>query len=533
MRFDLEIPAISNTKLVYISEGEEISQALSPILYYSINTKDMFIDQFLTIENAFSTREFLADGYEIKRGPSFEVSSDKILITHIAKFSPKEGLRIPLFYKYTINEVVAADVIKIFDYYNVEISSDEYVIETHSGKTFVYMNKSDKLLFIQYVSNLKYTRTILDLVPVFQEATWESLAMTGTLVDFEFMYDRGAIRTTYNGDLFIANINNIKMTRAPLGNIDDPWYVSILNSNFVVVKNGIKYRYTTPEYYRQRFDTDGYIKKVVEKKARKIFPEIIKSQYPISKSMADSVYVYVLDFYTKKVKYALTTSKSDIGTLYVDDVYYTEISDVSSDGFIMLPVSLEEDDIAIVTHFTDENYFEYTSYDLNSLASIENNYCAIFIKPNTPEEGVSIGHKIIGDGGEFNTFDDYTAWVDQNNYLHLSLLSTSASYNTESIEVFDVRQEPELIKDKYSTCKKTVDMLYRDILDGNLIIPSNDTVIAVLDPTRIAEEGRFFMNAEKDKIVGNVSSDFINNIHSVLKKNLDISTKPIIQIQPN
>lgn len=529
MRFDLEIPAITSTQLVYVPDGEEINSSLVPLSYYSLNTKNMFIEDFITSENAFSAREFLADGYEVKQGPAFSISSDKLLITHISKFIPKEGIQIPLFYKHTINQSVTADVIKIYDYYNTEISSDNYIVETFKDKTYIYMNKTDSILFAEWASGVGFTKTILDLAPVFQEATWESLAIRGTIGDFEYMIDGDSIKTTYSGQLFVSFINNIRLFKNPVGNIDDPWYVNILNSNFITERDGVLYRYTTPEYYRQRFDGDGNIKKVVEKKCKNIFAEVVKSQYTISRRMYDSVFVYVRDYYTNELKYAFTSNSFLIDTLYENDIYYAKLNDVSSEGYIMLPVQLSSNDVVYATHFTEDDYCEYTQFNINSLASNQNNYCALYLKPNVRDTENGAGHKTIGDGGDFGSYEDYQEFILQNKYLHVALISATAYFDESFINTYDVRQQGETIKDKYSVCKSDIDLVYGEIINGNLVIPTNDALVAKLDTTRLIEENRFSFNEDGTQVN---TTKFIDKIKDVLDKNLDVSTKSIIEINP-
>ena len=538
MRFDLEIPAVNNTKLVYVSEGEEINSSLVPLLYYSINTKDMFISDFISSENSFSTREFLADGYEMKSGPSFDISSDQLLITHIAKFLPKEGVMVPLFYKHIIYENVGADVIRIFDYYNTELSKDEYMVETYNDKTYVYLNKTNTIQFIEYASGAGFNRSILDLVPVFQESTWESLAVNGTISDFEYMIDLRAsgmvAKTTYQGDLYVSFINNIALFRDPMGNIDDPWYVGILNSNFTKSINGKTYLYTTPEYYRQKFDGDGNIKQITNKKCQKIYPDVIKSQYSIARTMYDSVYLYIKDFYTGVVKYAFTTNSYYFNTQYTDSVYYAKLDNISYDGYIMLPIQMAENDVAFISHFTEDNYCTYTQFNINALTLGQNNYCAFYIKPNVSDPGSGISHSLIGDNGDFGSYESYLDFINANNYLHVSLVSTTGYYNDSFINTYDIRQERSVIKDKYNACKKDIDLLYSELINGDILLPTNDALLAKLDTKRLVAENRFSFKSDLSGLGDITSTNYLNLIKNTLDKNLDVSTKSIIEINtPN
>lgn len=529
MRFDLELPPLNNNKLVYVQEGEDIKSFLCPLSYYSIDTRDTFISDFISAEEAFAIKEFSADGFEILNGPSFSITSDKILLTHVSKFSSKLGVEIPLFYKCVLDETVTPDTIKITDYYGLELNSSEYMIEVYDKKTYIYMNKTENIYFIEFVSNSKFTKKLLGLVPVFNESTWENLSIYGTITDFEYTINGDTLTTNYNGKLYLSYINNVRMFKKPCGNLDDSWNVGVLNSNFNITKNGKTYNYSTPEFYRQKFDGSENVKLVENKKCKKIFPNVLKSQYNIAGNMLDSVYIYIEDFYTKQVKYALTTNSYYVNTLYSGNVYYIELKELSIDGYFYLPIELKENEIAFATHYTTEEYYIYTKLNLNSLEMGNNTYVAIYMKPDVLDTSSSISHAFIGDvqnkvsNGDilyFNNYEDYINSINNSNFLHIALVTVASFINTGMVTTFDARCESGRLLNKEEAYKTDIDALYFELAKGDIVLPTNDTVVANLNISRLEQEGK--MN-ESNK------DNYLAFILDKLYKNLDVTTKAILK----
>jgi hypothetical protein len=540
MRFDLEIPPLNNNKLVFIPEGNDVNSFLCPLSYYNVSTKDVLISDFMSAEEAFALKEFSADGYEIKNGPSFEITSDKIFLTHVYKYSTKLGVEIPLFYKYIIYDVITPDTIKITDYFGVEIDKSEYIVEVFDGKTYVYMNKTNNVLFIEFVSNSRFLKSLLNLVPVFQEATWESLAIHGKITDFEYSINGSVLSTTYNGKLFLSYKNNIRLFKKPAGNLSDSWNVRILNSNFEVTKGASVLKYKTPEFYRQHFDGSENTKLITMKKCQKIFSDVIKSQYEISQNMFDSVYVYIENFYTRETVYAFTTNSFYFDTQFKDNIYYSKINNITSDGLIYLPVQLKEAEVAYVTHYTPEEYLTYTKLNLNSPLMNNATYAAFYMKPNVSDTGSGVAHAIIGDFDDktpvgdigtvyFNKYEDYQAYIDLFDYLHISLVTVSPFVNNNMMNSFDVRRQSGGINDKKEAVKIDVDILYDELITGNIILPTNDSLIAKVNTDRLIVENKF-----KKDVDGGITDDtslrLIDNIKDKLRTNLDITTKSILKI---
>jgi hypothetical protein len=325
------------------------------------------------------------------------------------------------------------------------------------------------------------------------------------------------------------------MVRPPIGNLEDSGNISVLNSNFKIGDN----IYYTPEFYTQRFNGGENLKYIEMKKCKKLYPDIIKSQYSIAQNRYGDITVYIKDFYTKETKYVFTTNASLIETEYQDGLYYVELTDYSTSGFIKLPISMKEYEVAYISHYYKEDYFVYPGLNINSMEIDDLFYAAVFLKPNMIDGQTSVGHKIIGnfsginiEGQEdfyFNSYNDYILFIEAQGYMHLSLITASPYIDEKFITTYDIRKQNGILVDKLDACKLDLDILYTDILNGEFIIPTNDTVLVTLYPERLISEGKFEFD-ENGELTDLKSIDFIKMLVDKLYKNLDISTKVVLII---
>lgn len=537
MRFDLEIPATKNIELTYIKEGQRISNGLVPLVYIGIDTSELFPEDFITSNAQSSIESFIVSKYEKINGPSIiNVKSNKFLITNIYKYI-SNNKAIPLFFKHEIPLKIKSSSIKIVDFFGVIQDKSLYKIEEEEDSTTIYLNKNNKILFAEYSSEKSTNKVLLNLEPVFSEAGWEDI-LNGEISKYKYILDGNNIKTAHDEDLYIVYLSDVSLFRNATGNIDDPWYISILNTEFN--HNGNKYR--IPEYYLQSFSSDSRSKLVTHKKCRIIHDSYIKSQYNISHKFNDSIYVYVYNKFTNRIKNAFTTNSSLSGKLYKDNIVYKLITDFNSDGIIYLPIKLTTEDVVYATHYTNEEYYEYKMLDLNSSISDYVDYFAIYIKPNVSENGYSISHAMIGSMIQNSQFESYKTIEDYENAINdpskdcfnaftVCLISVN-DRNINSIEYHDIRSTGNKIIDKYSACKENIDILYNDIINNNISIPTNDALIANVNIKKYLDSGYLTYNTET-KELNDFSKKFVSNMLDIIHKNLDASTDAIVEINLN
>ena len=265
MRFDLEIPSI-RTDMCFIKDGNTIPNMVAPLYYINMDLDDNIPSDFITVNSKYLSSDILTGSYEVVAGPLLEdVKSSKFLITNISKYSFKRNTKIPLFYRHFIPYIIKEESISIVDYYGVQLDTEDYLIIYEDSGTYVYLNKVNKVLFIQYVSENKIKKELLNIVEAFQEVDWQDLLEGPILPKNKYLYRDGTIDTSHDEDLYITYLNNSKLFRKPLGNIEDQWFVSILNCT---MKDGNNI-YQIPEYYNQGFNSDNKYKFIEKKKCIK------------------------------------------------------------------------------------------------------------------------------------------------------------------------------------------------------------------------------------------------------------------------
>jgi hypothetical protein len=533
MRFDLEIPTTNNIKLSFIREGFEIPTSSIPLIYHKDNSIDLFPSDFISASSGYFPKEFLSGGYEIVNGPEIHnPKSDTFIITDVVKYSAIDGTTVPLFYKHIISEAVEDDAIKIIDFFGAVISKDLYIVDKQQDITNIYINKQNKILFLEYTSTLNSVKKVLlSLIPVYEESSWINV-LNKTLDTKKYIYINDIISTSYDKELYIAYLSDTKLFRYPYGNLDNPWYVGILNSSFTLSS---KYKYWVPEFYLQDLDTDFRYKKISDKKCKKLLENFIQTQYPIAKNALENIFIYVYDFYTKILKYAFTSNEVLSGTEYKDGVLYSLINNFNIDGVIELPIKLLETDVVYSSHYTDEYYFEYKGIDIKNIFNNNVDYVAIYIKPNVIDTGKSISHALIGynstDLNVFRTIEDYEFDAVVNNYFTVAILTTINPYTfNNSSEFIELSAYGNKIIDKNNACKANIDVVYNDIINGDVIIPTNDTLVACVNLQKPISNGLIRYTKQGTIITpDDYSSNYIKKVNDILSKNLDASTSTIIE----
>lgn len=535
MRFDLEIPSTNNFNLVFIKEGNDIPTAAIPIVYHKNNDIDLFPSDFLSAEVGYFPKEFMPGGYEAFYGPEIHnPKSDTFILTDVVKYSSVDGTDLPLFYKHIIGEEVTDGAVRLVDFFGSTISKNLYLVETKKDYTNIYINKPGKILFVEYVSDNSVKKVTLNLRPVYDEESWSNI-LAGSIDEKRYILRDNIISVKNDGIIYIAYLSDTKLFRYPFGNLNDPWYAGILNADFTIVKEGHSYRYWIPEYYLQDLDTDYRYKKIDHKKCRKLLDNYIQTEYPIGLHALDSVSVFIYNYYSNKLRYAFTSREDLDGSLYKDDIYFIYIEDISLDGIIKLPINLEDDDIAYASFYTDEYYYEYKGIDLKTGYSNGVEYIVIYIKPYEDGDLSSLSHIVIPgtkEGTQINTLDECTAYLNENNCYEVAKIALVNPYlENNNGEYIELNCQGNKIIDKYNACKTDIDVLYNDLINKDLILPSNDTLVAVTNIRRLVDNDIMsYTQTNNTTEFDDFTKKYFDKMTEVLNKNLDASTYPILEI---
>lgn len=528
MRFDIEITK-QNVDICFVANDSSISNQLAPVFYVNLKTEDKVPSDYISCDN-YNTNKLLVSEYELKEGPYIDnVKYSKFLLTNISKYSTVKNIKIPLYFHHIIPSIIKQEAITIEDFYGREVSKDDYVIEHTDTNTLVYINKTGQILFIRYTSDKKTVKELLNLVPVFQEASWADIDSTGNIAKYKYIYSDRAILTSYNGELYISYTLDTGFLRPPLGNIEDSWFIGVLNNEYK--NDGLTYN--IPEYYLQQIDSDGRYKFIEFKKCTKLSERYVKSQYNIYNNKSKDIYLYIKDKNTGLVKYAFTFNKSKIGIIYDENISYGELKSFNSDGVIQSPVDIGENDEVFTSHYTKEDYYEYNLLDLKNLEQDSFTFYAIYIKPNI-SEGRSVFHAIIGNKKEnnnetyFNTYQEYLEYINDDNrkYYHVGLFNLV--FDKNDITTVDMRDLKDVFLNKKEIAELSLDMIYYDILNNNINIPTRDSVLVSLDMRRMQDENK--ISTDIDGNITEESKAYIRTLENYISRTLHASTKPIYEI---
>lgn len=544
MRFDVEIPN-TNIDLMFIPEGVKIPNGAISTCFLEIDSRNIIPEDLLSIDENSIKNPFAGHNAIIVNGPSFLVNSDKFLITHISKYVKSINSLVPLFYKFTINSKIQENAIRIYDYYGVMLSSDEYMIEqsttrnknTYIDTTYVYMNKPDRVMFIEWADQFGISKQLLSLEPIFSEATWDDLRAGESVPMYKYTISNNMVDTAYNGMMYVMYEYKVGMIRPPIANISDPWYIGIRNTSFVVNEQDKTFSYSVPEYYLQNAYTASKFKRFSRNKCKKIIDGFVKLQAPPAISKLDKIIVTIEDYNTKKVLRVFTSDLSIISkNVSGTSLSYEKILDVSYDGVIQLPISLRKDEIAYADFTIEEEYFEFRLVDFSTSILTHGGYFTIYMTPNNIDGSSSIFVANIGQvdnraltekagvqGAGFKNMDEYYEFCKVNNLYHLATISMSSIKQKDMLTVHDARRVGGDIGDKAAICLDSSDMVYRDIIDRNIVIPMHDSVIAVFDSKRLSDYGILSLN-EQQYTIDDRSKKIVNQIYKTIQENLDAST---------
>jgi hypothetical protein len=130
----------------------------------------------------------------------------------------------------------------------------------------------------------------------------------------------------------------------------------------------------------------------------------------------------------------------------------------------------------------------------------------------------------------FEKTQDYYDFISYNNCYHLAIIKVSARQEANIVNFIDVRSVGGVLTDKKRACELTKDTLLKDIIDGVITIPTNDTVISFVQ-AKDFEKRKLISYDKKANDINNNAYRFLIDMHKKAAMNLDLSTNLILALE--
>lgn len=564
MRFDLEIhPTL--TKLVYVDQGKEIPQSYLPALY--VNTNDINIQPSDMISLELSSQIDALMNIPITQvnftNSLFQTNTDKILITHIVRYSKITGTKYPIFYKHVINIPNGAQFIdqsiQIYNESGAQLDKDLYLIETGSNYVYVYITPIDNsILSIAWADTISSHKELLKLQPIFADKGADF--NTNSLGMYDFCCIPNATNGNVDvhmgmtsGSVYITSTNSFAGVLKPVGNINDSWFLQ--TENIMIYSqgvSGVKCTYVLPEYYTQKMQDaisassngivyDSLYKQYTNQICRIIDGIYLQLQFQPSIYKLGNIDIKIYNKLTNIIAYGFTSDTSKIGQeIDSSGIIWTHIDDYSYDGIIQIGTSIDNTYYnAYADYYIDNKYYEFRMLDLNAIENSYSSIIALYIAPTYDANDIDqnklffvyIGQtdartntqkfKQIGAG--FTSKTDYQTFISQNNCMHLCYTSIDSGTMYDMLDITycatSQEQQPYISDSDLSTY--SVDLLANGLINSSIRFQLNDTAVCTFD-TSI-----FSNNSDKDQ-ADIENNEYLNFAKQIISENSTISTRMLI-----
>jgi hypothetical protein len=483
MRFNLEIYPSNNFGFYYIKDNQDLKSTTVPLFYNVAETLNLFPSDYISVKENYVPENAFTDTYISFGNGQVGLISDNFVVTNIKKINSSGMGAVPLFYKHVIDSIVDPYQIRVTDYFGIEVNDSEYLIDSNDMSTIIYKNKTNEILFVEYIENNKPKKKLLSLEKAIREITFEDIL--NDKLDKSYTYKivenfdgTKTLVMNVDSDAFLSYISEKSVLRPPSGNLGDIWMIDILNIEFE--NNGNKYK--TTDYYLQNFFGFNNSKLVEKCKCKKISKNIIKAQYPISKNFMNNIEVFVYDFLSNELIAAYSSNKNLIN-IQKDGISYSTLTDANYDGYISIPMELDDTHLVLCTQYTDLDYFTYYGIDLSLTNFSENITIGIYIKPYTgDDDNISIGHSVIG--VDFINKETYLSSLATDHYYHLGFISAIPIKERQGSPIPFQRNGNEVQDStKLQALKSNKDVLLKDIYDNILRLELEDTLVVTSQAT--------------------------------------------------
>lgn len=563
MRFDIEIQQ-DLIRLAYVEAGNAIDTSLIPALYMHSSDVNLVPKDFVIIDSSTRVNEATESPIFVSQftDNKFTVTSDRILLTHIALYSRISNTKFPVFYNHIIDLKKYILDGNQFNFKSVIISTVDgtildqslYTIEYDSDYARVYVNPIDNsILQIQWSDSNKIFKEMLKLEPVYKDMG--SNFSTASLGKYDFCCNLNSDKNTFtvslgreNGTIYYKLKSGADIINPPICNMDDEWNLLFENILFYSTdKDEIECSYRLPEYYLQKqYDSitnqnfNGLFKKYENQTAKILGNYFVQTQLPPAITQILNVDIEIFDKNTNDLIASYTTTESKVNTLNDGsaNILWLKISDYNYDGIFYIDDKLDAESMyAKATYYIDNKFYEFRYVDLKNTALDASRMLAVYIAPtynyNDPDTFkmyyVFIGSNYFVEdmnkqkvmGACFTTKEEYTEFIEENSNMHLCYVSINTS------KLIDIMQLSECsstnISDPLLSTEEAISfstaLLSKHVIENEMRLPLNDTVY-------VNVENSLFK--DKTNIPDNDEKEFLLYLKNVVNENITISTNVLV-----
>jgi hypothetical protein len=555
MIFDLEIQP-NSIGLQFVNAGSTISPSQVPILYLNTNESNICPADFVSIDTNSSMDILLnMDVNQVElTDKTFVVGSDKILLTHIAKYSKMTGSKYPIFYRHKIklaeNTLLIDKSVKIYDETGAQLSEEMYLVESGNGEAYIYINKSsESLLVAEWADTTSTKKECLKLEPVFKDLDG-TLVQQSSIGNYEFYItntgNQFICHTNRTGTIFYASNKDFSFVKKPVANINEPWYLLIQNLTIrSISSSGNNMFYRLPEYYLKNMASlPGAYRPYTKQLCKILNGKYIKTQMPPAISKLGEVNIYIYDKITNTLAASYTTNTLLVGTPSDNiDILWMKIDDYSYDGVFVLNSEWDINYyIAYASYQIENKYYVFEYLDLNSIQISRAKMVALYLSPdfsaygaNTKptclfyafigeDDGKTNSQKYEVNGCSFSSISSYQAFLTSKECYHLAYVSVETDKLNDILELIYCGDSTEVIFDKNKITKTDLNLVYNSIASKKFSLQLNDVALSYIDNNVLEDE----INSPNPEASIYNNNTYIKFVDKVVKENITISTKPLI-----
>lgn len=399
---------------------------------------------------------FISDQYQhidTIQGVSYTTPYSNVLMTNVS-FYDQNSEEHPLFWKHTLPTNTVNVKVEVIENGNMLSEGEGYKLDLDSLSIYTnYFNFFDestgayRLYFITSTdSSGTQTKTLLNPVPVIEEASWEDIdPETGDLFDGRSLYTKERNTSGYTfyfnvaGKYWIRPIStSLIECRGPIGRTaSNAWYLRVTQADITTITNGATRRYWMPEFFTQPYQPSYPYIYSSYGDAIYVNEKVIsatRGSLAISPTDGRNLSIYIYDF-SGTLLAVWTTNSSLHGKRYSNTkILYDSTKIIGWDnqsGLIFLSDSLLPSWDFYAEYYYKADDLEITGIDLNPIQNRDllHQSIVLYLVPNTSSTEKAVQYLILDKDGTII----YTSQKKSISYPNLQLLNADNSYNNNTV----------------------------------------------------------------------------------------------------